>query len=79
MTTLAKRTPYSAAPLVSACALPHHKPGSRVAFSQWDSDANVMRRYTGRVADHLAPIRQITVVDDTGYRHTFECGHIARK
>lgn len=77
MTRRAKITPYM--PLVSACQLPHHRPGSRVVFSRWDKTSRVMRRHTGTVVAHVPDGRLITIsVPEFGTHYVTECGHIAK-
>lgn len=72
------RTPYATPPLVSDCALKHHRPGRRVRFSEWDTGRRAVVKYSGRVIDHEAPGRRITIAVDPDGRHfTTECGHVA--
>lgn len=75
MTRRPKVTAYT--PLVSACQLPHHRPGSRVVFTEWDHGLREIRRLTGRVVTHLVNGRRITVeLDLSGRHHTVECGAV---
>lgn len=72
------RTPYDTRPLVTACSLPHHRDGSKVAFSEWDATERRTRRFTGRVVTHVPNARRITVaVDSDGRQITTECGAVA--
>lgn len=72
MTTLTRKDPAH-----QVCQLPHHRPGARVAFHQWNTREQRMGYYTGRVVDHVG--RRITIaVDPDGHHVTTECGHVTR-
>ena len=78
MSTLPKTTPYGVAPLVTACSLPHHRPGARVVFNEYDHTAKQSRRFTGRVVHHMPNGRRLTVeLDRSGRHHQIECSAVA--
>lgn len=70
------RTLYDIRRFSPECQLPHHRPGSWVKFTEWDTVANRMAVKTGRVVSHER--RQLVIDLDFGARVSTSCGHVTR-
>ncbi|MCG7592444.1 hypothetical protein [Mycobacterium sp. PSTR-4-N] len=69
---------YDTRPLVTPCALEHHRQGEPVVFSTWCPERQSTVKYTGRVVTHVPNGRRITVaLSPSGRRVNVECGAVA--
>lgn len=56
------------------CTLPHHRPGMKVAWRQWDTDRGAMKHLEGTVISHSSRTLQIVTV--AGETVKTSCGHV---